>query len=245
MDNIATKFEYLKETKNLIKQAIIDKGVTVSDTDSFRSYADKIAEIASGGSQEIPSGFTKYDYLDKTSGTGYLDLNFKATNNTKIQLKFMILSYNGTSANGLFGYYSTSATERYILTTYSTSAAIPRAIGTNLGTLSAAYNTSSLNTIYEIELSKDGYYVNGEQIAGAKDVGNITTPSNCFLYKANNYSTTSFLRVYSLKVYESDKLIHDFVPAKRNDIGKSGLFDKVSGVFNAVSTATGFSLGNE
>ena len=245
MDNIATKFEYLKETKNLIKQAIIDKGVTVSDTDSFRSYADKIAEIASGGSQEIPSGFTKYDYLDKTSGTGYLDLNFKATNNTKIQLKFMILSYNGTSANGLFGYYSTSVTERYVLTTYSTSAAIPRAIGTNLGTLSAAYNTSSLNTIYEIELSKDGYYVNGEQIAGAKDVGNITTPSNCFLYKANNYSTTSFLRVYSLKVYESDKLIHDFVPAKRNDIGKSGLFDKVSGVFNAVSTATGFSLGNE
>ena len=244
--SVESKMQYLSDTKDLIKQAIINKGVEVLDTDTFRSYADKIAEIPTGSvTPEIPSGFTKYDYLDKTSGTGYLDLNFKATNNTKIQLKFMILSYNGTSANGLFGYYSTSATERYILTTYSTSAAIPRAIGTNLGTLSAAYNTSSLNTIYEIELSKDGYYVNGEQIAGAKDVGNITTPSNCFLYKANNYSTTSFLRVYSLKVYESDKLIHDFVPAKRNDIGKSGLFDKVSGVFNAVSTATGFSLGNE
>ena len=45
MDNITTKFEYLLETKDLIKQAIIDKGVTVSDTDTFRSYADKISSI--------------------------------------------------------------------------------------------------------------------------------------------------------------------------------------------------------
>lgn len=48
MDDIATKFEYLKETKNLIKQAIIDKGITVSDTDTFRSYADKISSITVG-----------------------------------------------------------------------------------------------------------------------------------------------------------------------------------------------------
>lgn len=39
------KLQYLIETKNLIKSAIIDKGQAISDTDTFRSYADKITEI--------------------------------------------------------------------------------------------------------------------------------------------------------------------------------------------------------
>lgn len=44
LDNL----NYLDETKKQIKQAIIDKGQTVSDTDSFRSYVDKIEAIETG-----------------------------------------------------------------------------------------------------------------------------------------------------------------------------------------------------
>ena len=50
MGTIAEKLAYLNNTKTAIKNAIIDKGVTVEDTDTFREYADKIAEISSGGS---------------------------------------------------------------------------------------------------------------------------------------------------------------------------------------------------
>lgn len=245
MSDIATKLAYLNETKSLIKQAIIDKGVNIQDSDTFRSYADKIAEIASGGAQDIPSGFTQYDYLDKTSATGYINLYFKANNNTKTKIKFMLLSYNGTGASGLFGYYSTSATERYAITIHSTSSSTPRALGIMIGSVSKGYLTCSLNTLYEIEISKDGYYINGEQVEGIIDVGSIVTPDWCQLYKANNYSTTSFARVYSLEVYQDNELIHNYVPAKRNDNGTMGLFDKISGCFYAVSTSTGFSLGNE
>lgn len=46
--SIANKLEYLQETKNQIKNAITEKGVTISDTDTFRSYADKIASISTG-----------------------------------------------------------------------------------------------------------------------------------------------------------------------------------------------------
>lgn len=45
--SITSKLQYLKNTKELIKQSLIDKGVQVSDTDSFRSYADKISSITS------------------------------------------------------------------------------------------------------------------------------------------------------------------------------------------------------
>lgn len=47
------KFDYLAETKSLIKSALIEKGQSVSDTDTFRSYADKIRAISGGGEPEI------------------------------------------------------------------------------------------------------------------------------------------------------------------------------------------------
>ena len=48
MSNINNKLDYLDETKQLIKQAIIDKGQEVSDKDTFRSYVDKISDIETG-----------------------------------------------------------------------------------------------------------------------------------------------------------------------------------------------------
>ena len=48
-NTIADKLTYLNGTKDAIKQAIIGKGVEVTDTDTFRSYADKITSIQTGG----------------------------------------------------------------------------------------------------------------------------------------------------------------------------------------------------
>lgn len=42
------KLEYLKTTKELIKQAINNKGVEVLDTDLFNSYSEKINLISGG-----------------------------------------------------------------------------------------------------------------------------------------------------------------------------------------------------
>lgn len=64
MGDITNKLNYLKETKNLIKKAIVEKGQTVSDTDTFRSYAGKISQI-SGGVDGIP--------LNEDSGELYDD----------------------------------------------------------------------------------------------------------------------------------------------------------------------------
>lgn len=50
--SIANKMNHLLETKNQIKAAIKEKGVEVSNTDTFRSYANKILEISSSGTNE-------------------------------------------------------------------------------------------------------------------------------------------------------------------------------------------------
>ena len=66
MGTIADKLNKLQNTKKAIKQAIIDKGVEVTDNDTFESYADKISSIQSGGGNEgnhwiLPNG-TAFGY---------------------------------------------------------------------------------------------------------------------------------------------------------------------------------------
>lgn len=66
MGTVADKLNYLNDTKQAIKQAIIDKGVSVADADTFRSYADKILSIQSGsGGLEyvLKDGTFNYDVL--------------------------------------------------------------------------------------------------------------------------------------------------------------------------------------
>ena len=49
MGTITDKLNKLAETKSAIKTAIVNKGVAVSDSDTFASYADKITSISGGG----------------------------------------------------------------------------------------------------------------------------------------------------------------------------------------------------
>ena len=49
MGTITDKLNKLAETKSAIKTAIVNKGVSISDSDTFASYASKIASIEGGG----------------------------------------------------------------------------------------------------------------------------------------------------------------------------------------------------
>lgn len=48
MGTLKEKLEYIAETKEAIKDAIESKGVDVSSTATFRSYADNISSIPTG-----------------------------------------------------------------------------------------------------------------------------------------------------------------------------------------------------
>ena len=69
MGTLVEKINYLKETKTAIKNAIVAKGVSVSDTDTFRSYAGKIGEIQSGSSGGGSENNAIIDFTKYTDGT--------------------------------------------------------------------------------------------------------------------------------------------------------------------------------
>ena len=53
---IVNKLEKLKNTKQAIKQALINKGVEISDNDSFESYASKIDSLKISDVDYIETG---------------------------------------------------------------------------------------------------------------------------------------------------------------------------------------------
>lgn len=60
MGTINEKLNYLLQTKENIKQAIKGKGVEITDSDSFRSYAEKIGTIKAGGDEVLISTPTAF-----------------------------------------------------------------------------------------------------------------------------------------------------------------------------------------
>lgn len=88
-----TKLNYLKETKNLIKAALIDKGASITDETPFRDYAAAVEGISSGGTGITPIGTdgrptgavtvpegveTLYQYLFRDD-TAVTSINFPTT----------------------------------------------------------------------------------------------------------------------------------------------------------------------
>lgn len=61
MGNISDKLQYLAETKEAIKEAIKAKGVEVAEADTFRSYADRVSNIAVAVDSNAPVKLYGYD----------------------------------------------------------------------------------------------------------------------------------------------------------------------------------------
>lgn len=79
MGTVADKLNYLLETKNRIKQALIDKGVEVPENTTFRGYADliggavgkKITEVSI--SPDVDSYTLKFEDGSSLSGWAEFD----------------------------------------------------------------------------------------------------------------------------------------------------------------------------
>lgn len=72
MGTTAEKLNKLQVTKDAIKQSIINKGISVSDTDTFASYPSKIDSIETGSSEFFDLENWANDILDNSLLSGEL-----------------------------------------------------------------------------------------------------------------------------------------------------------------------------
>lgn len=68
---IIENLEYLKETKEAIREAIVNKGVSVQDTDTFRSYAEKIDSIEPNNIEDLIVANPKVSAQSINPSSGY------------------------------------------------------------------------------------------------------------------------------------------------------------------------------
>lgn len=75
MGTITDKLNYLAETKEEIKKAIIGRGQTIIDTDTFRDYATKIANITIVNNQKKSANATSSAAVTLKPDSGYTGLS--------------------------------------------------------------------------------------------------------------------------------------------------------------------------
>ena len=123
----------------------------------------------------LPNGYAEVQYI-QSSGTQYIDMGFKATENTKIEAKF----HNEQSANSaVFGADKACIQDAFGIWINST-IAIP-VVGTVSGTIGVSYS-SAYDTF---TLDKNTLKLNGGTIWTASGVSAFQTPTNVCLGAVN------------------------------------------------------------
>ncbi|MCQ2568524.1 MAG: hypothetical protein MJ163_02920, partial [Alphaproteobacteria bacterium] len=178
-------------------------------------------------------GYTRVEYI-QSSGTQYIKTSIIADLNTKADIKFAKTQENGYSA--VFG-ARTSATSRAFNAWVPLSSGF---IGANLssnGSIASNVHCTT-NTLYVLSLSGTQLSVNGN-ITTITSASSFTTPGGLWLFNTNGGGTSTsgtsnrvFVgKIYYFNVYQSDNLVLELIPAKRNSDNVVGMWDTVSKTF--------------
>lgn len=115
IEELNTQIEYLKETKNLIKQQLISKGQPVDDNTTFREYADNMNNLVDTTDANATSDdviLNKTAYVNGQRVTGTLEttdaISIDNSNNTDTYLTLMNMGnipsmVVGADINDLYG----------------------------------------------------------------------------------------------------------------------------------------------
>lgn len=248
MGNIQDKLNYLSNTKEAIKQAIITKGVDVTDSDTFRSYADKIDSIQTGGGgggeYELPSHLTQIEYIQQDAGvssSGY-PIPYIPNMNTRLEMKFAIVGWSSSSTSNhrqvFGGYTGNSGDNIFGLVATKNDNKLTPTYGTVLENRKyAKLGTPALNTDYTLIMTTSKVTLNNidyeyEYLETADPLPNTWVADNpLYIFPGAPVSVSyiSWNKLYYAKVYDGDVLKYDLIPVKNNTSGYGGLFDRVTG----------------
>lgn len=207
MGTLADKLAYLNATKEAIKTALQNKGITVLATDTFRSYAQKIANIVTPSHTTLPvtpttssQTFTPsypyngYSQVNVSAVDSSIDANIQAGN---IKDGVSILGVTGSYTGGGGG-SSLSGCNTFVVTNGKISKPSNNnrvTIKTSSDVIDVAQNTFS-------GFADDiGYFVGGQ--IGAVDFSSLTTISGNSAFESafercGNMTSASFSNLVSV-----------------------------------------------
>ena len=161
--------------------------------------------------------YTKLEYIEGT-GTQYIDLGFKLTNNHIVDLDLQIVKLNAN----IFG--SRAGGQDRAFTLFSSTSVIMTDMGSTRNSTSPT--TDRINVYLSSSRIKIGTF--------EKNInsGSFTTPGNGYIFNISYNRPQSYMasmKLYGCKIYLSGTLIRDLVPCKYNN--QIGLWDTINGLF--------------
>lgn len=181
------------------------------------------------------------EYLEST-GTQYIDTEFKHNNNTRF---VTLLSFQSVSEWSYpFGAFGDS-NKRSI---FALESDYEERIYSYYGYIYSkkSFNQKvKLNYLYNIDFNKNTHTINDTSIV--HDTSNFSSIYNTFIFASSTYDdrpiSNNKVRCYYFQIYDNGTLVRDFIPVR---IGTKGyMLDKVSGELYGNSGTGDFVLGQD
>lgn len=187
---------------------------------------------------QLPTEYQEVEYIEST-GTQYIDTGYCATANTKVLTDVKVLSVPARNA-WLFGSRNSDVTSRYELIWLDSEKVYRFYYGTNNYTFSGVPSTGEL----AITTASTGATINGVSVTPA--AATISSTNSIYIFSCHGGTAsneTSYMRLFSFKIYEGNTLMRDFVPCYRKSDNAVGLYDLVNGVFYTNAGTGDFAKG--
>jgi len=183
----------------------------------------------------LPNTYQEVEYI-QSSGTQYIDTGVKPNTNTTIKTKIYITK----NSQSPFSCRWSGAPE------YDTFGAIIGStglLGLYYGRFSDGKYTGNISynksIVHDIEINMDNIIFDENKISITR--GSFTSTENMYLGAFNNMGEALNLitgRIYPMKIKESDIIVRNLIPAKRNSDGKPGMYDITNSGKNLLDTST-------
>jgi hypothetical protein len=205
---------------------------------------------------KLPDGYTRLEYIEST-GTQYIDTGVTSSNvlQIKVTTKYRV---NEISSKNFYVFGSLDRNAGVIkYSAFGSLISKYEGIDYNNNYAFTASMTQldrveiSVNTDYEYEIKYENQIssvkINNITKTYSNDNATKSIPLSMYMFKGNDTNITSGLngRIYYLKIELNGTLVRDFIPARRESDGVSGMYDTVSGTFftNAATSGPDFTPG--
>jgi hypothetical protein len=214
---------------------------TISFIDGFDSPTPEYPqEIKSCNNPILPIEYQQVEYIEST-GTQYIDTGILGKSSLRIVVK------TNYAEGALLGTQSNTDTNKSIAIV-GASVEHVRFMASGGTQVSANYTSK---TPYEIDLSITNFKItsdDGQSYTSPLNGTSTTIDYPMYVFARNidgQASGFSKRKVYSLKIYDNETLVRDYIPCYRKSDGAIGLYDLANGVFYTNNGTGTFTKGKE
>jgi len=188
----------------------------------------------------LPQGYTEVEYIERNaSHNGYVGLGEYFQANTRIQIDFQMTQAKGNAIIGDYG--SNDSDDWRVFLNYDS--AVNNWLIYDFTNSRNYYNTGDWSKRFNIEIGN--YYIKdlntGNYLINETAKTVFSRPNQMYLFHIDGTQNTNNIdygRIYSLKIWQNDVLVKEFVPCQRDSDDAVGLYDIVNNEFHNASGGT-------